>query len=167
MLIASAPSASATLIAARTISSRDSAAARRGTCRPPRFISSSTCRRRRAERRSSVRKARNGAQSSSSSAATVTPSWPGRPSGVPTLANLSEFGAAACLSYIVLLPYFARHSTSYDNSEEGRHGGDPRHRDGAADQELRTDPGAVGPGPHGAARRHSRAARAERGRADH
>src|SRR5436190_15092454 len=119
MLIASAPSASATLIAARTISSRDSAAARRGTCRPPRFISSSTCRRRRAERRSSVRKARNGAQSSSSSAATVTPSWPGRPSGVPTLANLSEFGAAACFSYFVLLPYIARHSTSYDNQRRG------------------------------------------------
>src|SRR5512133_3924818 len=118
MLIASAPSASATLIAARTISSRDSAAARRGTCRPPRFMSSSTCRRRRAARRSSVRQARNGAQSSSSSAATVTPSWPGRPSGVPTLANLSEFGAAACLSYIVLLPYLARHSTAYENSEE-------------------------------------------------
>src|SRR5438093_2838334 len=119
MLIASAPSASATLIAARTISSRDSAAARRGTCRPPRFMSSSTCRRRRAERRSSVRKARNGAQSSSSSAATVTPSWPGRPSGVPTLANLSEFGAAACFSYFVLLPYIARHSTSYDNQRRG------------------------------------------------
>src|SRR5215470_5827846 len=115
MLIASAPSASATLIAARTISSRDSAAARRGRWRPPRFMSSSTCRRSRAAWRSSARKARNGAQISSSSAATVTPSRHTGPPASPTLANLSESGSGACLSYIVLLTYTARASTPYDD----------------------------------------------------
>src|SRR5215470_9975576 len=115
MLIASAPSASATLIAARTISSRDSAAARRGRWRPPRFMSSSTCRRRRAAWRSSARKARNGAQISSSSAATVTPSRPHRPSRVPDTGEPIGARARGCLSYIVLLTYTARSSTSYDD----------------------------------------------------
>src|SRR5215813_5339386 len=114
MLIASAPSASATLIAARTISSRDSAAARRGRWRPPRFMSSSTCRRRRAAWRSSARKARNGAQISSSSAATVTPS---RPPALPRADTGEPIGvrARACVSYIVLLAYIARSSTPYDD----------------------------------------------------
>src|SRR5215475_8652984 len=143
MLIASGPSASATLIAARTISSRDSAAARRGTCRAPRFMSSSTCRRSRVAWRSSGRKARNGAQSSSSSA-TVTPSWPAAPprrlrSWRGPAADTSAAAAAparagacaaalspgpwpslACVPYIVLLSYSARTSTSYDNA--GRDG---------------------------------------------
>src|SRR4029077_18223539 len=69
-------------------------------------------------------------------------------------------------SYIVLLSYTARHSTPYERRMEGRHGGDSRHRDGAADQELRFDPGAVRPGPHRAAGRYPRAARPERGRED-
>src|SRR5215813_3397214 len=114
MLIASAPSASATLIAARTISSRDSAAARRGRWRPPRFMSSSTCRRRRAAWRSSARKARNGAQISSSSAATATPS---RPPALPRADTGEPIGvrARACVSYIVLLAYIARSSTPYDD----------------------------------------------------
>src|SRR5215470_9270032 len=131
MLTASGPSASATLIAVRTISSRDSAAARRGTCRAPRFMSSSTCRRRRAACRSSGRKARKGAQSSSSSA-TVTPSWharpsaqapqPPRPEADPSAAVAitarteacvaavppAGRGGPACFSYIVLLSYSAR-----------------------------------------------------------
>src|SRR4029077_13527160 len=69
-------------------------------------------------------------------------------------------------SYIVLLSYTARHSTSYERRMEGRHGGDSRHRDGAADQEHTFDPGAVRPGPHRAAGRYPRAARPERGRED-